>query len=386
MAKSPTPPDADLPRAEEDLMAVVEATDPHNPDLVPDPVTPQTPPPAEAPVAPPPPDARPAQGGALRPFLGMVLGGVVAAGAGFGLARALPDLLPLAPTADGQPADARLAEQAAEIAILRDQIAALSAAPAADPALADRLTALESREDPAPRLAALEDRLAALESAPLADGSPALATRLNALQAEIAALRTTGGQVPEDVLAAAEQAEARLKQAEARAAELMQQAKAASDQATRAAALDRIRAALDSGAPYAGALPALQGAEVPAVLADHAQTGLPTLPQLRASFPDAARAALESALRANMGESWTDRVSSFLRSQTGLRSLTPRDGDDPDAVLSRAEAALAQGRLADALAELDALPDAAKPALKDWAATATLRLSAESAVAALATQ
>jgi hypothetical protein len=297
--------------------------------------------------------------------------------------------LPLAPTADGQPADARLAEQAAEIAILRDQIAALSAAPAADPALADRLTALESREDPAPRLAALEDRLAALESAPLANGSPALATRLNALQAEIAALRTTGGQVPEDVLAAAEQAEARLKQAEARAAELMQQAKAASDQATRAAALDRIRAALDSGAPYAGALPALQGAEVPAVpavLADHAQTGLPTLPQLRASFPDAARAALESALRANMGESWTDRVSSFLRSQTGLRSLTPRDGDDPDAVLSRAEAALAQGRLADALAELDALPDAAKPALKDWAATATLRLSAESAVAALATQ
>ena len=87
-----------------------------------------------------------------------------------------------------------------------------------------------------------------------------------------------------------------------------------------------------------------------------------------------------------MGESWTDRVSSFLRTQTGLRSLTPRDGNDPDAVLSRAEAALTQGRLADALAELDALPDAALPALKDWTATATLRLSAESAVAALAAQ
>ncbi len=96
-----------------------------------------------------------------------------------------------------------------------------------------------------------------------------------------------------------------------------------------------------------------------------------------------ARAALEAALRANMGESWTDRVSSFLRSQTGLRSLTPREGDDPDAILSRAEAALAQGNVAQTLTELEVLPPAAKPPLEDWTAQAKLRLDAEAALAAM---
>lgn len=120
------------------------------------------------------------------------------------------------------------------------------------------------------------------------------------------------------------------------------------------------------------------------MLADHAAAGLPTIASLRDSFPAAARDGLEAALRANMGESWTDRVSNFLRSQTGLRSLTPREGDDPDAVLSRAEAALEAGDVAGALAELERLPDAAKPALADWTASARVRLEAEAAFATLA--
>ncbi|MBV5276525.1 hypothetical protein JZU56_01410, partial [bacterium] len=66
----------------------------------------------------------------------------------------------------------------------------------------------------------------------------------------------------------------------------------------------------------------------------------PSAQALQASFPDSARTALEAALRANMGESWSERVGNFLRTQVGVRSLTPRDGPDPDAILSRAEAAL----------------------------------------------
>ncbi|MCZ8151418.1 MAG: hypothetical protein O9292_03330, partial [Rhodobacteraceae bacterium] len=148
------------------------------------------------------------------------------------------------------------------------------------------------------------------------------------------------------------------------------------------AALDRIAAALDSGSPFAAAAAEL-GPDLPPALADHAASGLPTIADLQISFEEAARRALEEALRANMGESWTDRVSNFLRSQTGLRSLTPREGNDPDAVLSRAEAALGQGRVADALAELDAMPEAGKPALSDWIAEAGVRTAAQDALSQL---
>lgn len=106
--------------------------------------------------------------------------------------------------------------------------------------------------------------------------------------------------------------------------------------------------------------------------------------ELADGFPDPAREALEAALRANMGESWTERVSNFLRSQTGLRSLSPREGNDPDAVLSRAEAALQAGDVATAIKELEAMPEAGKPALADWLVQAQVRVEAEAAFAALA--
>jgi hypothetical protein len=67
---------------------------------------------------------------------------------------------------------------------------------------------------------------------------------------------------------------------------------------------------------------------------------------------------------------------SFLRSQTGARSLAPRAGDDPDAVLSRAEAAVRDGRLREALAELEALPPAAAAELAPWRARAEQRVEA----------
>jgi hypothetical protein len=79
----------------------------------------------------------------------------------------------------------------------------------------------------------------------------------------------------------------------------------------------------------------------------------------------------------------TASVTGFLRSQLGLRSLTPREGDDADAVLSRAESALAQGRISDALAEIDALPEGARGAMADWATAAKSRADALAAAEAL---
>lgn len=367
------------PVEEGDLMAVVEATDPKP--------VPETELPTEPPVAPDPPAPATAtrSGSGAGAFFGMVLGGVIAATAGFGLARLMPDLL--SGDEDQETLAATVAAQAEELAALREQLAALPSKPAPDAGLEARLAALEAASDPdlSARLAALESQIASLPAAP--DGgtaSPALMADLAALKEQVAALGA-GGTIPADVIAAAESAEDRLKRAEARATALAEEAEAAATSARRNAALDRVAAALDSGAPFASAATVL-GSDLSPALANHAAAGLPTLSALQDSFDDAARSALEAALRANMGESWTDRVSNFLRSQTGLRSLTPREGNDPDAVLSRAEAALAEGRLADALAELDAMPEAGKPALADWVDQARIRTDAEDALAQLLAQ
>jgi hypothetical protein len=73
----------------------------------------------------------------------------------------------------------------------------------------------------------------------------------------------------------------------------------------------------------------------------------------------------------------------FFRTQTQARSLTPQEGDTPDAVLSRAEAALAEGNVAAALAELEALPDDGRAAMQVWIDSAEARAAAVSAAGSL---
>lgn len=347
----------------------------------PDPMAALQPQPPAEPVPIPEPASRsgaPRRGG----FVGGLLGGVIAAGAGFGVAQYVPNGWPLA---DTTALTAQMDRQAQQIEALTAQIAA------PDTALQDRVAALEAKTAPdlSPfdtRLVALEQRLTAIEAMPMGDGaSPAAMAAqdaaLKTLQAEVLALKTAA--TPAAVQAITAKAEQQLQQAEAAAAQIKADAEAMAKTAETRTALGRLRAALDSGAPYAAILPALP--DMPAVLSAHAETGLPTLAGLQDSFPAAARAALEAALRANMGESWSQRVTSFLRSQIGARSLEPREGTDPDAILSRAEAAVAVGDLTAALTEITALPAEAQPALADWRAMAEQRLAAVQAVADLAT-
>jgi hypothetical protein len=367
-----------------DVMAVVEATDPvalqePQPTVEPDhPVPPM-------PTAPEPPKRR-------GVFVPLVLGGALAAGAGFAVAQFVPDVWPDAGTAALQ---SQLAAQADETAALRAELAQLSAtlaeAPAPDTALADRVAAVEGALSGLPgtgdldqRLAAVESRLASLAELPVdeAASSVALTAELQSLRAEVDALKGSGATLSADIRAAADAAEARLAEAQAQAEALRAQAEAATASTLRRAALGRVQAALETGAPFAAALAELN-TEIPAILTEGAETGIPSLTALQDSFPDAARAALEASLRANMGEGWADRVTAFLRSQTGARSLTPRDGADPDAVLSRAEAALHDGRLPEVLTELQALPPEGLAAMEDWIATANRRVAALDAVNAL---
>jgi len=79
-------------------------------------------------------------------------------------------------------------------------------------------------------------------------------------------------------------------------------------------------------------------------------------------------------------------VESFFRSQVGRRSTEPREGDDPDAVLSRAEAAVKAGDLDTALSELAALPEVGQEKLAGWYAMVDARQAALDAAAAIAAE
>nr|WP_242509470.1 mitofilin family membrane protein [Rhodovulum imhoffii] len=145
----------------------------------------------------------------------------------------------------------------------------------------------------------------------------------------------------------------------------------------------RIAAALDSGESFDDALTDLGNTEIPEALSGVAQDGAPSLADLRSTFPSAARAALAESLRETAETEPAGRFTAFLRSQLGARSLAPREGDDPDAVLSRAEAAVDSGDLDQAIGELATLPQAGQDAMADWVAAASARIEALAAARSL---
>ncbi|MDT8857561.1 hypothetical protein RNZ50_21450 [Paracoccaceae bacterium Fryx2] len=333
-------------------------------------------------------------------FFGLLLGGLIAAGMGFALARfAVPDGWPLAATG---PMEARIATQATEITALTSAVAALRADLDARPVgatedqlapmMSDIAAANAALTAAAEAATALEERMTRLEQLPIEGGgmSPAalfaMQSDLGGLKVQVEELRAATAAMPAEIVASVEAAQNRLTEAEANANAIKAEAVATARAAISLAALSRVQAAIDSGSPYGEALTdlATSGVEVPGILVGAAGKGLPTLPALIDQFSEPARAALEASLRANMGEQVTDRISAFLRSQTGVRSLSPREGDDPDAVLSRMEAALRAGDLAGAVALLDSLPPEGKAAMEPWTALATLRLQATQATADLA--
>lgn len=283
---------------------------------------------------------------------------------------------------------------------LQTEVAALTArleaSETAARALEQRLAKLESAPAPVSpeALAALEQAvqdnraaLAALQEAPGAGDEvsavqvAALAQAVEDLKRQVAGLSATPGS-PEDIRAAVDAAmEAR---AAEQAAEAQAVAEAARKQAARADAVARLLAAARAGAPYADLIPALDGLPLDPVLQEAASAGLVTQKALAEGFPAAARKALDASLRATGGEGIGDRLYTFLRLQTGARSLEPREGSDPDAVLSRAEAAVETGDIAGALEELAGLPPEGQAEMAGWSAQAQQWLAAEKALADLA--
>lgn len=292
------------------------------------------------------------------------------------------------------------AEAQAEIAALEERLAALEArpVPSADPATLGSLAAEPGpalQATPAggapaedalavvePRLAQAESGLSEVRAGVAANGEAieALGSRVDEIQTGLQAIDARLAEAEAASAAAAERAGA----AEAALAETEARTAAAESQAQAGAALARIDDALDEGLPFAEALSELEaaGTQAPQGLSAYAASGAPSLAAVRQAFPEAARAGLAAAREQGLLEEGGG-ISGFLSSQLSLRSTAPREGTDPDAVLSRAESALAQGRLDAALAEIDALPQSVRDAMGDWIPQARARAEAVAALAAL---
>lgn len=336
-------------------------------------------------------------------FWPLLLGGIVAGGIGY-LVAAYGTFAP-----DTTEVTQGLAENSERIEALATEVASLEEQPAEvvdlsgiENSIADIASRFDSFETEIASVrdavadavigfdetaSTLEDRLTVLETAGPGGTAGAAATEeeLSAFRAQletmtaeaearVAAAQAKAAEVEETAAATAAAAEQAAAEAERIAAE-------AQASAERDAAIVELKAALESGGEYASVLPTI--GDVPEVLAANAETGVTTMLALQQAFPDVARKALAVAQTTPQDASTGERLTAFLKRQTNARSLTPKDGDGADAVLSRAEDMLKQGDLPAALAEIDLLPDEAQTAMQGWLTDARTRLDAIDAAAEL---
>ena len=285
-----------------------------------------------------------------------VLGGVVAATFGFAAARSnvVDNFLP---------PSWRL--EAGEVALQRQ----ISDAQLQIDTLNERLTSLSAELNDVPQTDANDTTDLSVKF----DG---LVARLDAIESRPVSTQSENVDFTQlREVAEKQQAEIDALLADARLVEQTSQ-EAASKTLARAAA-SRIIAAVESGAPFATALADLEAtgaSDIPEALKSAASDGVVTLAALQDEIPSAARAALTaSPQEAEAG------FSGFLKRQLGARSIAPREGDDADAVLSRVEGAVRQGRLMDALAEAETLSTEAKSAMSDWLEKTTTRVAVTTA-------
>jgi hypothetical protein len=310
-------------------------------------------------------------------FLPLLLGGVVASAIGYGVATYFP-------MNDGSvDVSVQMQAQADQLAALEAKLADipavdLSGVEAQIASVGDQAAALSGAIDT--NFADLDARLTEVEKRPGADGTLS-DTALAAYQRELEQSRADLEIQQATMMSAVAQAETDLAAARAEAEALEQEALASAEAAASRAALNRVSTAIETGAPFADALGDL-GGDLPAALSSAAENGVATTAELTSDFPAAARAALATA-RAEGVSDESGGLGGFLRNQFDVRSTAPQEGSSPDAVLSRAEAAIKEGRVADALAEIEALPEVARAEMTDWTAQATERADVLDAVATL---
>jgi hypothetical protein len=244
------------------------------------------------------------------------------------------------------------------------------------------------------KIAALETRVAALQAQPEATSAAVDAAQVQKLSGENTQLRNDLGALKAQLDALDRAVAVRRDDAGAVAFVL---------------AVGNLGSALSTARPFAAELgavtelaagdPALSASvkEQTAPLAARAASGVPTLVELRARFPETARAIVDAAKQqeqpaAEQTEArewydtpleWLASAGDFVTSQVSVRPVGDVPGDGPGARVARAEVRLGENALDAAVAELEGLTGAAAAAAGAWLDDARARLAAERAVAAL---
>jgi hypothetical protein len=159
-----------------------------------------------------------------------------------------------------------------------------------------------------------------------------------------------------------------------------------SDPAAQAIAALALEQRLRAGEPFAAEWAALSrlGADSAALatLKPYSDTGAPTAAALAASFAKIAP-SLVAADNPDTGDGVMDRMLDHMRKLVRVRAVGEVAGDDPAALVSQIEAALARGQAASALGIYARLPEPARKAGADWAKTADARVAADAAAQSL---
>jgi hypothetical protein len=307
-----------------------------------------------------------------RGFFPMLVGGVLCACLGYGGANFLkPEGWPFPGANTGDTtariealektladAQAREAETATLLEALREEITADVDAKLADVDIAAQLAPLQGS------IEAMSSRLTTVEAAPVAEAivSPEATAAYETQLAQMQQLLDEEVARLTDAKVAAENEEAN---------------------AAKASAAARLQEAVATGMPFAAVLENIE-VDVPDALRAHADQGVASLQTLADEFSTAADQAIaETAKLPSEDQTILDK---FLRTQLGLRSLTPQDGTSADAILSRAEQAIRDIDLQTALTEISTLPEVGQTVLADWTARAQARLSVTSALSSMLAQ
>jgi hypothetical protein len=360
----------------------------------------------------------PKRGGLSMIAAGVIGGIVVLAGAGaLQYAGVLPS--PGSSVEPGEPAG--LADLRAELAALRDQVAAGgNAAQQPDPAQAARLDELASALDQirtdltelrsavsqgeggdAAGLQALDQRMSELESAVAAlgqntgsgSGEPVdlapLTDRIGAVENQLAevsraaqaASEATSG-LPDRIATLDE----RLTTIDTRVGELAARIEdqAANPRIALAIAAAGLKAAIDRGDPFMTELEtyasiAPNAPEI-ADLRGLAASGVPTRSAISQDVDAAANRMIAAAAPPGDDAGFFGRLLDSMQSVIKVRPIGDVEGDDVGAIVARLEAAILAGDYARAVGEYETLPESAKQAGAEFIARVKARQTADALV------
>jgi hypothetical protein len=214
-------------------------------------------------------------------------------------------------------------------------------------------------------LEALKAKLGALAEAHLAGDTSDLAPQLTTLDQRIAKLEAA---LPELSTA-------------------IDRSAASAKSGAAAIAFANLRNAVAPGRPYAAELAALKSL-IPdpgdlGALALHADTGIPTTAALAGILTKLAETSAAPP-PAPAETSILDSMVASAKSAVSIRRIgADTTGDEPAAVLARAEAALSQGDLAASIKEVESLPAPARDAFAGWLDDAKARASANDSLSKL---